>query len=225
MNENLNYQFNKQIFGKAPRSFWSDFYTLLFVFSIAVIVILFAFGCVYTGARVEGASMMPTFNKGYATHPEKEDVVYYRAVDSYEYGDIVVARVNDGGETKDIIKRVVGLPGDYIEIKKCSDGNYYLYRNAIKVEEDYILSYKDMEIANEWFDRLTGYTGHLTVGAREMFILGDNRGDSKDSTYYGCFHYDNILGVVDYVVDADEIPVVSMLFQLFLPVLRPRTIV
>jgi signal peptidase I len=190
-----------------------------------VVAVLFAFGQVYTGARVEGPSMMPTFNKDYLTSPNKEDVVYYRAVDSYEYGDVVVARVEDNGTTKDIIKRVVGLPGDYIEIKKHSDGYYYLYRNAIRIEEDYIYNYAEMELSNWWFDRLTEGKGHITVGAREMFIMGDNRGNSKDSTQYGCFHYDNVLGVVDYVVDADEIPVVSMLLQLFLPILRPRTII
>ena len=220
MNENLNYQFNKQIFGKAPRSFWSDFYTLLVVFVIAVIAILFAFGCVYTGARVEGASMMPTFNKEHNTHPEKEDVVYYRATDSYDYGDIVVARVQENGVTKDIIKRVVGVGGDIIDIINTRENGYKLEINGKLIEESYLLiDYSldknlqngmettyvkfHIDLKNNFPDNFNS-GGKFVVPEGCIFALGDNRHESQDSTHYGAFELDSVIGKVERVRNSSQ---------------------
>jgi len=216
-NEKIN--FNKQIFGVAPRNLWGDISNLLFIFLLAVIFIFIAFSRVYTGTYVKGPSMMPTINKDYLTAPTKEDIAYCRTVDNYDYGDIVIIKT----EGKEIIKRVVGRPGDYIEIKKYSDGKYYLYRNAERIVEDFIYDIDGMVVENEWLDITSD--GHLTVATNQLFVMGDNRGNSKDSTYYGCFNYSDISGRVDFLVEADENPFISIFLQMFFPIIRPNTIV
>ena len=213
-------QFNKQIFGKKKKSLASQIGNLLFIFFVIVFCIFMLFSWVYTGISIKGPSMMPLINSDYRDNPTKEDIAYYRKVDSYEYGDLVIA---NGEEGKQIIKRVIGLPGDYIEIKKASDGFHYVYRNGFKLEENYILSKYGMSASNELFDIYCG--GRITVGASQLFIMGDNRGDSKDSTYYGCFDYSDIAGKVDYLIDADEMPFVSIFLQLFFPIFKPSKIV
>lgn len=162
--------------------------------------------------------MMPLINRDYNKYPTKEDIAYYTTVENYDYNDIVIIKVDD----KEIIKRVVGRPGDYIEIKKYADGKYYLYRNMERIVEDYILDIDGMVIEDEWLNITAG--GRLTVATNQVFVLGDNRGNSKDSTYYGCFDYKDIMGRVDFLVEADEIPFVSIFLQMFLPILRPNTI-
>ena len=206
-------KFNKQIFGEKRKSLASQMGNLFFAFFVAVFIIFMLFSLVYTGISITGPSMMPLINTDYRKYPSKEDIAYYREVDSYNYGDLVIASVVD--DDKEIIKRVIGLPGDYIEIKKSYDGCYYVYRNGYRIDEDYILDIRGMQASNDMFDRFCG--GHITVGAGQLFIMGDNRGDSKDSTYYGCFDYEDIFGRVDYLVDADEVPFVSIFLQLFFP--------
>ena len=213
-------KFNNQVFGRKHKSLAVQMGNLMFVFFIVVFLIFMLFSTVYTGISIKGPSMMPLLNEEYKDYPDKEDVGYYREVKRYNYGDIVIASSGDG---KQIIKRVIGLPGDYIEIKKYNDGFYYVYRNGFRVEEDYILSRYGMTLSNELFDEYCG--GHITVGANQLFIMGDNRGDSKDSTYYGCFNYDEIDGRVDYIVEADEIPFVSIFLQLFFPMFKQGKIV
>lgn len=211
--ENNKQQFNTRIFGKPPRSLANDLSNLLLIFAIVVLVIFIYFSRVYTGISIKGPSMMPTFNANYWTDSTKEDIAYYTATDTFKRGDIVIT---DAGE-KDIIKRVIGLPGERVSIKSDENKKYYVYINGEKLEEDYIYSRDDMVTEYDNFGKLFGE--ELTVKEGELFILGDNRGYSLDSTYYGCFKYEKIMGRVDYIVRADETPVWSLFIQLFLPIL------
>jgi signal peptidase I len=206
-------KFNTPSYGQPTRSFLNDLGTLLFLFAIAVFLVFIDFSNLYTGMAVRGPSMMPTYNSDYIDHPEKEDIVYYTPVENNEYkrGDIVIAKASDD---KDIIKRVIGLPGDLIEIKYDID-YYYVFINGVKLEEDYILSQKDMAIEHDKFYHL--FDRELVVPDNCLFILGDNRGNSNDSTFYGCFNYSDILGRVDYTVKAGNIPLINLFVQLFLP--------
>jgi signal peptidase I len=80
------------------------------------------------------------------------------------------------------IKRVIGLPGDTIEIRE--DG---VYRNGVLLEEDYVYDGEDLE-----------YTPMppCTVGKNEIFVMGDNRNHSMDSRDIGVVSQNAILGKV-----------------------------
>lgn len=117
-------------------------------------------------------------------------------------GDIVVAAV--GG--KNIIKRVVALGGDYVEI---SGG--VLYVNGAKVDEFYISVENNTSTDSDYpLTRIDyGY----------MFCLGDNRDNSKDSRAIGELSTDSIVGVVaDWSIKLKSITTfINTFFEFTLP--------
>ncbi|MDR3304770.1 MAG: signal peptidase I [Clostridiales Family XIII bacterium] len=102
-----------------------------------------------------------------------------------EHGDIIVFRSNlpdDYGGTKNLIKRVIGLPGDTIEVR---DGA--VYRNGARLDEPYT-----KEGITE------GEMAPVVVPADSYFAMGDNRRVSLDSRdpRIGCIPADDIRGKV-----------------------------
>ncbi|MBP5651787.1 MAG: signal peptidase I [Clostridia bacterium] len=93
---------------------------------------MISFSFCFTSSYVYGESMKPTINN-YADYEHNRDVVYIDKNASYTYGDIIVIKKND----IEIIKRVIALPGDTIDIKNV-DGKYVVMRNDQVLEEDYI---------------------------------------------------------------------------------------
>ena len=94
----------------------------------------------------------------------------------------------------DFIKRIVGVPGDKVELK---DGVVWV--NGRPLEEPYL-------IGTPSYDDDIKYR-KVTVPAEHYFVMGDNRGNSFDSRYWGFVPRENILGtpVVIYMsVDAPE---------------------
>lgn len=82
------------------------------------------------------------------------------------------------------IKRVIGLPGDNIVIS--DDG--YVYRNGQKLEEPYLNDGITNKDENKYVD--------LIVPEDSVYVLGDNRLESKDSRYFGCIPESKITGYV-----------------------------
>lgn len=111
---------------------------------------------------VEGESMVPTIRHG-------DKVLVYRT-ENIKHGDIVV--FDSEAYDKCLIKRVIGLEGDFIEVKYDNDlAEYKIYRNGNMLDESYIRepmlsTYYDMEVE---------------VPPGKMFFLGDNRNWSLDS--------------------------------------------
>lgn len=109
--------------------------------------------------------------------------LYYR-VRAPERGDIVVFKAppeatNDGTE-KDFIKRVVGLPGDVVEVKNGS-----LYRNGKRLVETYLLEpeiFYGMEPQK--------------IPRGKLFLMGDNRNNSNDSHAWGPLECERLAGKV-----------------------------
>lgn len=99
-----------------------------------------------------------------------------------EHGDIIVFPY-PRDKSQDYIKRVVGIPGDVIEIR-----NKQLIRNGVPVVEDYVI-HKD---TNTIYNR--DNMAPLTVPAGKVFVLGDNRDYSMDSRYWHFVDKDTISG-------------------------------
>ncbi|MED2766055.1 signal peptidase I [Bacillus thuringiensis] len=148
--------------------------------------------------KVEGHSMDPTFQNHELLFVSK---LIHTFSGEPNYNDIVIidSRLEKeetlknqllsiglianltGNANKDIyVKRVIGKPGDIIEIK---DG--YVYRNNKKLIEPYIKEPMNFFIEKKWI-----------VPQNHIFAMGDNRNNSKDSRQIGPIPMDHILGKV-----------------------------
>ena len=103
--------------------------------------------------------------------------------------DVVICRYPGRGDTN-FVKRVVGLPGDTVELR---DG--YLYVNGERYEELYVANeYRIPGGSNGWFYR------PYTVPDGEYFVMGDHRNNSNDSRAVGTITRDMIIGHARSVV-------------------------
>lgn len=147
-----------------------------------LVILIVAFGLVFGVVRpfvveaffIPSESMVPTLEIGDRVFVNK---FIYRFTDP-ERGDVIVFRSVEGGD-EDLIKRVVGVPGDEISVQ---DGT--LFVNNERLEEPYI---NDEIQDNSFF-------GPLTVSEGEVFAMGDNRANSRDSRFFGPVPYENIEG-------------------------------
>ena len=162
----------------------------------------------WTPVRVDGHSMDPTL-----ADSEYLLVINKLPIDRF---DIVVASETENGKTKEIVKRVIGLPGDTIEYK-----NDVLYINGKETDEPYLKDYiqkfkedklqstysgKGFEENGELFRQMAQIAEAFTVdrdgGATftkkllddEYLLLGDDRIVSKDSRQVGAFKKEQIKG-------------------------------
>lgn len=140
------------------KGFWRDLLeTILMALFLFVLL-----NAVTSRVKVFNISMQPTLKQGYLLLVNK---MAYKLGDP-KYGDVVVFHYN-GDDQEDYIKRVIGLPGDKVDI---SGGVVRV--NGSALTEPYI-----MEVPN--------YSGTWTVPAGELFVLGDNRNHSSDSHQWG----------------------------------------
>lgn len=122
--------------------------------------------------HVEGLSMEPTLNSN-------EYVLVNKALYLLrppERGDVIVFH-NPNNTSVDFIKRVIGLPGDTIQVD-----NARVLVNGVALNEPYISS-PSTPVTNTW-----------KVPPDKYFVLGDNRPVSDDSRYWGCVPKDLIVG-------------------------------
>ena len=146
--------------------------------------------------KVDGHSMDPTLRDNQRLFVSKLAHTFARLPD---YGDIVIidSRVDRERDFMDevlenpliqllrkdnerafYVKRVIGRPGDLIEIRGGT-----LYRNGEKLEEPYIK------------EAMSAYTvGRWTVPEEHVFVMGDNRNHSEDSRAIGFIPLDHVLG-------------------------------
>ena len=87
------------------------------------------------------------------------------------------------------IKRVVGLPGEKFEIKRNSNGAYHVYINDKRLDEEYIMSEYEYHACKE-----NMYCGPFIIPENNYFMMGDNRGNSQDSRFWGTLHKDRFIG-------------------------------
>jgi signal peptidase I len=154
------------------RQFWL---WLVIVFLVAI-TYGFINRFVITSVIVQGRSMVPTLQDGERYLLDRWSY-YYRLP---ERGDVVVLR--DPGHQDLAIKRIVGMPGDTIQLR---DGVVMV--NGKRFIEPY-LSRGTLTYMPDFKDR------SVLLGADQYFVLGDNRPLSEDSRYYGPIQRDRIVG-------------------------------
>ena len=144
-------------------------YVLTIVAAIAVLISTL----ILPVLQIEGTSMEPTLSNG--------DIVLLAKTTKFEHGDLCGFTWNN----KLLIKRVIGLPGDWIEID--AEGNVYL--NGDKLEEPYVTNMALGECDLEF---------PYQVPQEQYFVIGDMRESSIDSrnTLIGCVPKDQIVGKV-----------------------------
>jgi signal peptidase I len=121
--------------------------------------------------RVDGASMEPTLVSGEYVVVDR---VSYR-LGSPQRGDIIIFHYPLNPK-EEYIKRVIGLPGDEVEIK-----NNAVYVNGQLLDESYLKI-------------TTDYAGTWRVPESRLFVLGDNRNNSSDSHDWGTVPMDYVVG-------------------------------
>jgi signal peptidase I len=148
-------------------------YVLTFVAAVAVLIATL----VLPVLQIEGTSMEPTLSNG--------DIVLLMKTTRFERGDLCAFTWNN----KLLVKRVIALPGDWIEID--IDGTVYI--NGEKLDEPYVehkaLGECDLEFP-------------FQVLQEQYFVIGDMRESSIDSrnTIIGCIPKDQIVGKVFFRV-------------------------
>ncbi len=102
--------------------------------------------------------------------PKLDDMVVFKPPDAYE------------GDKPDVVKRIVGVGGDKLEVK---DG--FLWRNGQKVEEPWV------------HEPIDGVVPEVTVPPGHVYTMGDNRNNSADSRIFGPVPIENVRGRVLYI--------------------------
>lgn len=140
---------------------------LIFALMIAALVVVF----VVQPVKVEGTSMLPRLHDGERIFVNK--LIYYeeyRWAPKIERGDIVVFWFPDD-PSKSYIKRVVGLPGDKVELRA---GNVLI--NGGLLNESYLDPKSNLS---------TRSSAPVDVKPNYYFVMGDNRDNSSDSRSWG----------------------------------------
>jgi len=130
--------------------------------------------------RVYGQSMEPNLHTDQRLIVEK--ISYNRFFRQYlkfkgpQEGDVVVIHLRSSGNEL-LIKRIIGLPGDVIEIR-----DSHVFVNGQPLSEPYLAG------------GTSGFYGPITVPPLHIFVLGDNRGFSNDSRNFGTIPLEDMVG-------------------------------
>lgn len=144
----------------------------LMPYIIVIVVVVFIRSFIITPVRVHGSSMYPTL--------DGNEIMLLNKLAKIDRYDIVVVKL----ETHDdnLIKRIVGLPGETVEVK---EGKIYI---------------NDKEIEDKYGYGETFNIEKVTLKEDEYFILGDNREISLDSRVFGKINRKDIKGTTDFVM-------------------------
>jgi len=138
------------------------------IIAIIVIVMFILQRFIIVNARIPSASMEPTIMTGDQIFGNR---LAYINSDPKRY-DIVIFRYPDD-ESRLFIKRVIGLPGETVDIR---DGDVYINGSETPLDDSFCATPDSTDTGNLTFP--------LTVPSDSYFMLGDNRVYSKDSRYW-----------------------------------------
>jgi len=138
---------------------------------VLAVVLYFGINAISVRVRVDGYSMTPTLQNGEYILVNK---LAYKTGEP-QRGDIVVF-VFPVDPHEDLIKRVIGLPGERVAIH-----NGTVTIDGVQINEPYIAA-------------APLYDGEWVVADGQLFVLGDNRNESKDSHQWGLLPLENVVG-------------------------------
>lgn len=171
---------------KKPTNVKKEILSWVLTLGAAVVIALLIRTFLFEPIRVDGESMCDTLQNNEIMFVTKPEYLF----GDPERGDVVICKYP--GRTENFVKRVMGIPGDVIEVR-----NNVVYRNGEAVEEPYLTPERnDNGFSMEAF----------TLGGDEYFVMGDNRDNSHDSrNYYGygspaALTRDMIIGHVRFVL-------------------------
>jgi len=151
---------------------------ILAMTTLVILIVVIKFFVVNTGV-VNGVSMEPTFIDDDRFLVSK---FTYLLKKPQRY-DIV--QVIDPASGKLLIKRIIGLPGEVVMMKR---GKVFIGDDELP--EPYLSQWVSTHVPEQKAPK------QFTVGADEYFVLGDNRSHSTDSRFYGPVHRSRIVGAV-----------------------------
>jgi signal peptidase I len=169
---------------------------------VLALFIFIAVRSVVLNFRVDGLSMEPSLDTGqmllvnrqmyfhfdvnsvlnYLPFVERDGEHIFYPLHPPQRGDIVVFNPPVGGNTKPYIKRIIGLPGETVEIR---DGSVYV--DGDPIDEPYLGN-----VTTSWPNGDPGR--QLVVPDGHFFVLGDNRNNSTDSRSFGPISIDSLIG-------------------------------
>ncbi|MCD8308512.1 MAG: signal peptidase I [Clostridia bacterium] len=165
---------------KKQKPLYKDPLVIIIIVLAFLLVCRILFAVNYRGVVVDGRSMQPTLEDG--------DYLYISLNAEPDYGDIVVLEKDNGDK---IIKRVIAMGGDSVYMQNGTV--YVMYSDAteyVALTEDYVAE----ENNSPYNADNTLSTVYVPEGY--LFVLGDNRDNSNDSRFYGCFKLSALTGVV-----------------------------
>ncbi|MGN0779158.1 MAG: signal peptidase I [Aristaeellaceae bacterium] len=163
---------------KPKKPLWREIVEWIVTLAVAVAIALVIRTFLFEPVRVDGHSMDDTLANGEVMFVTKPEYLF----GTPERFDVVICHYPGRGNTN-FVKRVVGLPGDVVQIT-----GGYLYINGEKYEEDYLTHRPNYEMEP------------YQVPEGQYFVLGDNRSNSNDSHLIGPIDESMIMGKVHQVI-------------------------
>lgn len=168
---------------------WHEIWDYVKMIIVVVVIVLFVNGVVLINAKIPSESMEKTimtgdrifgFRLAYGINLDFCGLEYSKKVKDPKRYDIVIFKYPDD-ESQLFIKRVIGLPGETVEIK---DGKVYINGSDTPLEDSFVNGTP------------RGDFGPYEVPEDCYFMMGDNRNNSKDSRYWKNTYvrFDQIVG-------------------------------
>lgn len=154
---------------EAGHKFWSELLSYIKIIILAAVIAFLCNTFIIVNAEVPTGSMRNTIM-------QQDRLIGFRLAYLFsepKRGDIIIFKFPDD-ESLTYVKRVIGIPGDIIEIMPDGDGVVHVYINGEMTEEPYIA---------EPMSNNVEYQKYI-VPAGHYFAMGDNRNYSKDSRYW-----------------------------------------
>lgn len=171
-----------------PSSIWNRWYAYLGVFliftTLSSVILDVIKDYIVKAYKLPSGAMIPTLLVGDHVFVDK---LAYRIGIHPQRGDVIVFKFPED-ESKDFIKRIVGMPGDTIEIRD----KHVLINGTVSDDASYTQRIDSTVIPSSINSR--DNFGPVTVPPDSFFVLGDNRDQSLDSRFWGFVEEQKIKG-------------------------------